>query len=154
MQKHGFAEADGEAILSAMNAMLLASEMPAHPDDPTLQSEHMAAMDLAKPEEATHVATASGDWSSASTWQGGRIPDQGSRVLIPEAHSVTLDRELASELEWLRLNGELRFATDRDTELSVDTLSLPLVVDWRSARRNNRFSRMCKRGSCSPIVGL
>ena len=122
MQKHGFAEADGEAILSAMNAMLLASEMPAHPDDPTLQSEHMAAMDLAKPEEATHVATASGDWSSASTWQGGRIPDQGSRVLIPEAHSVTLDRELASELEWLRLNGELRFATDRDTELRVDTL--------------------------------
>ena len=105
-----------------MNAMLLASEMPAHPDDPTLQSEHMAAMDLAKPEEATHVATASGDWSSASTWQGGRIPDQGSRVLIPEAHSVTLDRELASELEWLRLNGELRFATDRDTELRVDTL--------------------------------
>ena len=102
--------------------MLLASEMPAHPDNPTLQREHMAAMDLAKPEQASHVAVASGDWSSASTWQGGRIPDQGSQVLIPEGMIVRLDGEVSSSLEWLRVNGELRFATDRDTELRVDTL--------------------------------
>ena len=82
-----------------MNAMLLASEMPAHPDDPTLQREHMAAMDLAKPEQASHVAVASGDWSSASTWQGGRIPDQGSQVLIPEGMIVRLDGEVSSSLE-------------------------------------------------------
>ena len=105
-----------------MNEMLLASEMPAHPDDPTLQREHMAAMDLAKPEQASHVAVASGDWFSVSTWQGGRIPDQGSQVLIPEGMIVRLDGEVSSSLEWLRVNGELRFATDRDTELRVDTL--------------------------------
>ena len=29
---------------------------------------------------------------------------------------------MTSSLEWLRVNGELRFATDRDTELRVDTL--------------------------------
>ena len=61
---------DGVVVLNAMNAMLPASEMPAHPSSPTLQSEHMAAMDLAPPQNATHVAAASGDWSSPSTWQG------------------------------------------------------------------------------------
>ena len=35
---------------------------------------------------------------------------------------LTLDSELTSSLKWLRVNGELRFATDRDTELRVDTL--------------------------------
>ena len=81
----------------------------------------MAAMDLAKPSKPA-MLPASGDWSSASTWQGGRIPDQGSQVLIPEGMIVRLDGEVSSSLEWLRVNGELRFATDRDTELRVDTL--------------------------------
>ena len=116
------ADGDGVVVLNAMNAMLPASEMPAHPSSPTLQSEHMAAMDLAPPQNATHVAAASGDWSSPSTWQGGRIPDEGSRVLIPEGVVLTLDSELTSSLKWLRVNGELRFAIDRDTELRVDTL--------------------------------
>ena len=116
------ADGDGVDVLNAMNAMLPASEMPAHPSSPTLQSEHMAAMDLAPPQNATHVAAASGDWSSPSTWQAGRIPDEGSRVLIPEGVVLTLDSELTSSLKWLRVNGELRFATDRDTELRVDTL--------------------------------
>ena len=116
------ADGDGVDVLNAMNAMLPASEMPAHPSSPTLQSEHMAAMDLAPPQNATHVAAASGDWSSPSTWQAGRIPDEGSRVLIPEGVVLTLDSELTSSLKWLRVNGELRFAIDRDTELRVDTL--------------------------------
>ena len=116
------ADGDGVVVLNAMNAMLPASDMPAHPSSPTLQSEHMAAMDLAPPQNATHVAAASGDWSSPSTWQAGRIPDEGSRVLIPEGVVLTLDSELTSSLKWLRVNGELRFATDRDTELRVDTL--------------------------------
>ena len=109
-------------MLIPMETLQGAPEMSVHPGNPTLQSEHKAAMDLAKSEEATHIATASGDWSSASTWQGGRIPDQGSRVLIPEGMAVMVDGELTSELAWLRLNGELRFATNRDTELRVDTL--------------------------------
>ena len=122
MLSKALADGDGVVVLNAMNAMLPASEMPAHPSSPTLQSEHMAAMDLAPPQNATHVAAASGDWSSPSTWQGGRIPDEGSRVLIPEGVVLTLDSELTSSLKWLRVNGELRFAIDRDTELRVDTL--------------------------------
>ena len=45
------ADGDGVDVLNAMNAMLPASEMPAHPSSPTLQSEHMAAMDLAPPQK-------------------------------------------------------------------------------------------------------
>ena len=116
------ADGDGVVFLNAMNGMLPASEMAAHPSSPTLQREHMAAMDLAPPQNATHVAASSGDWSSPSTWQGGRIPDEGSRVLIPDGVVLTLDGEMTSSLKWLRVNGELRFATDRDTELRVDTL--------------------------------
>ena len=115
-------DGDDVVVANAMNAMLPASEMPAHPNSPTLQSEHLAAMDLAPPENATDVAAISGNWSSPSTWQRGRVPDEGSRVLVPEGVVLTLDGELTPSLKWLRVNGELRFATDRDTELRVDTL--------------------------------
>ena len=100
----------------------VSSEGLAHPSNPTLQSEHSAAMDLADPAEATHVAVASGDWLSPDTWSGGVIPGSGSRVLIPENFSVEVSAELDSPLEWVRVNGVLRFADSQNTSLKLGTL--------------------------------
>ena len=79
-------------------------------------------MDLADPAVATHVAVASGDWLSPDTWRDGAIPGTGSRVLVPDGFSVEVSAELEPSLEWVRVNGELRFAADRNTTLKLGTL--------------------------------
>ena len=97
-------------------------EKLAHPDNPVLQGEHDAALKLVPEVQATHVAVSGGAWSSTDTWRDGRIPESGSRVLIPEGISVDVDDQFTASLDWIRINGELHFATTVDTELRVDTL--------------------------------
>ena len=94
----------------------------AHPDNPVLQGEHDAALHLVPEVQATHVAVAAGGWSSRATWRDGQIPQAGSRVLIPEGIAVEVNDQFTAALDWIRINGELRFSTTVDTELRVDTL--------------------------------
>ena len=105
-----------------MNEESASPAMNPHPGNPTLQAEHMAAMNLAAADAASHVAVASGPWSSPSTWRDGLMPDEGSRVLIPEGLTVEVDGAFRASLQWIRVNGTLRFATDVDTALKVDTV--------------------------------
>ncbi|MEM7526960.1 MAG: G8 domain-containing protein [Pseudomonadota bacterium] len=84
---------------------------------------HMGpAMALVPLDAVTHRAIASGNWSDPNTWEGGRVPTEGARVWIPENLTVTVDERLAPEIKTIRADGTLSFATDRDTELKVDTL--------------------------------
>ena len=89
----------------------------AHPDNPVLQGEHYAALHLVPEVQATHVAVAAGGWSSRATWRDGQIFQSGSRVLIPEGIAVEVDDQFTAALDWIRINGELRFSTTVDTEL-------------------------------------
>ena len=105
-----------------MNGDLLMLTTHAHPENPVLQAEHVAAMSLAAVDQATHIAVASGPWTSPDTWKGRHIPKQGSRVLIPAELQVEIATELQPALEWVRVNGELSFAANANTALKVDTL--------------------------------
>ncbi|MEO0530089.1 MAG: G8 domain-containing protein, partial [Planctomycetota bacterium] len=67
-------------------------------------------------------AITSGPWSDASTWASGQIPDTGARVLVPDSVMVTLDVAASDRLDWLRIDGHLRFATDAVTRLEVETI--------------------------------
>ena len=86
-------------------------EMMMHP-------EHMAAMKLVPSDQADHVAT-SGNWSEI--W-GQDAPTSGDEVLIPKGVTVTVDGQFDAELDWIRVDGTLKFATDRDTALRVETI--------------------------------
>ncbi len=83
--------------------------------------EHMAVFDLVKESAVTHTAVQDGDWSDASTW-GGSLPNSEARVLIPAGITVTVDSINTTLLRTIRVDGILKFATDADTELHVDTL--------------------------------
>ena len=77
--------------------------------------------DFAAPELATHTAVASGRWSESSTW-GGDTPGFNAVVLIPEGITVTLESELDTDLDRVRIDGTLAFSQQHNTRLQVGTI--------------------------------
>ena len=72
-------------------------------------------------DDATHIAIDSGEWSNPAIWSDGIVPSTDALVLIDEGFSVTVDGVFTDRLAGVRVCGELRFATDRNTQLTVDT---------------------------------
>ena len=70
----------------------------------------------------------SGAWSSADTWEGGKVPAASADVLIRVGHRVVYDVKPAGKtqpaLRSVHVAGSLVFADDRSTELEVGLLVL------------------------------
>lgn len=96
-------------------------EHMAHLDDPSKHREHMALFDLVPHEDATHVAFKDGSWFDPSTWAGGVIPGDDARVVIPKGITVDYDGVSDADLFTLRVDGQLDFATDQNTQMVIDT---------------------------------
>jgi hypothetical protein len=79
------------------------------------------ALALVDPAAATHVAVASGPWSSPSTWLNNRLPAESSSVVVPAGIEVVVDGRFETPLYWLRADGTVRFDTAVDTRLTVET---------------------------------
>lgn len=107
-----------DVYVAAVRAQL---ESGAHMDDASKSTEHAALLDLVPRSGATHVAVSSGDWFDPNTWHEGRIPTDGAQVLIPEGVNVSYDGQSDADLFTLRVDGDLSFATDRDTRMVIDT---------------------------------
>lgn len=69
----------------------------------------------------TVTAVRSGAWSDGGTW-GGAVPREGARVAIPAGVVVTVDREVTTAYDWVRVDGTLRFQPDVSTLLLVETV--------------------------------
>jgi hypothetical protein len=66
----------------------------------------------------------SGPWSAAATWEGGKTPGDGTKVLIRPGHVVTYDVASDAVIRTLQVGGTLSFARDRDTLLNVGILRI------------------------------
>jgi len=86
------------------------------------RAERDAILNLVEESAVTHTAINDGDWDDPNTWEGGRIPDDDARVQIPEGITVTYDSTSDASIFSIRVDGDLEFATDQDTSLTVDTL--------------------------------
>ena len=82
----------------------------------------MAIEKLISTTSVTHTAIRSGAWSNAKTWKGGRIPGKGAAVLIQKGTTVTYDQVSEDDIRTIAVRGNLRFATDKNTQLRVETL--------------------------------
>ncbi len=71
--------------------------------------------------EVTHTAIASGLWSDAENWDNG-LPAEGSRVMIPEGVEITISSVMSTRIRTIRLEGQLLFAPDANTELLVESI--------------------------------
>jgi hypothetical protein len=95
----------------------------AHPGDPVKQEEHSALFELVDDCEATHRAVADGAWGDPKTWDKKTVPSTGARVVIPVKRTVTVaGRHDQARLDWLRVDGTLRFDPKAETGLKVVTL--------------------------------
>ncbi|MDA1053417.1 MAG: Ig-like domain-containing protein [Planctomycetota bacterium] len=84
--------------------------------------EKEAVFDLVRHEDATSIVVQDGAWSDPATWLDGEVPADGAKVLITEDRTVVYDVVSDVRIDTLRVDGTLRFATDVDTKLVVDTL--------------------------------
>jgi hypothetical protein len=97
--------------------------------DPAMQAEHDALMALIPASGTganapTHYVAAnvsSGNWSSAGTWSTGTVPDANSIVYIAPGKTVTVNTTTAAAKR-VRADGTLRFQSNVNTQLSVDTI--------------------------------
>src|SRR5262245_60608133 len=62
----------------------LESRLMLHAGPPPLGDEHAYFESLLPEDHASHVAVRNGNWSDRSTWQGGILPSDHAKVLIPE----------------------------------------------------------------------
>lgn len=61
----------------------------------------------------------SGPWSAAETWDQGRVPKAGDRVVVRPGHRVTYDAASEDVIRLVQVAGVLDFARDRDTRLEA-----------------------------------
>ncbi|MEM9137552.1 MAG: G8 domain-containing protein, partial [Cyanobacteria bacterium P01_F01_bin.42] len=86
-------------------------------------NEHSAGalMALVPSRQATHRAVRNGAWNDPATWSSRQVPGGGDKVFIPAGRTVSYNRDSSEALQWVRVDGRLRFATARDTKLTLDT---------------------------------
>ncbi|WP_299489972.1 G8 domain-containing protein [Acaryochloris sp. IP29b_bin.137] len=92
-----------------------------HPDQPGLHAEHSALLDLVPHAQVTHKAIHNGSWFDPNTWEGGQIPGDDAKVLIPTGLHIAYDQESTARIDTLRVDGTLQFAADQNTQLLIDT---------------------------------
>jgi hypothetical protein len=71
----------------------------------------------------------SGPWSAPDTWEGGKVPAAGARVLIRTGHAVVYDRNAEEAVRSVSIAGVLAFAPDRDTRLDVGLIRIQAGED-------------------------
>ena len=98
--------------LSILLALLLLLPAPAPSGSPVLRSAQ------------------NGPWSAGSTWEGGKAPAEGARVLIRAGHRVVYDVQAPHVIRGINVAGTLVFATDQDTLLSVGLLKIQAGDDY------------------------
>ncbi|MEM7118839.1 MAG: Ig-like domain-containing protein [Chloroflexota bacterium] len=109
-------------ILLIRVVTLVAQADPPHLDDSVKQAEHLAMLALVEAVDATQTAVSSGDWTNPATWASGIVPTTGDIIYIPNGITVTVDDILPDPVAGVRVDGELAFAHDTNTSITLDTL--------------------------------
>ncbi len=66
----------------------------------------------------------SGDWSASETWEPGRVPQAGDRVVIRSGHRVVYDVSSEAVIRLVQVAGTLEFARDRPTRLEAGLIAV------------------------------
>jgi hypothetical protein len=66
----------------------------------------------------------SGTWSASTTWEKGKVPEAGDKILVRQGHVVVYDINSDQALRSIHIAGTLKFARDRNTRLDVGLIKI------------------------------
>jgi G8 domain len=92
------------------------------PETDQMMQDDLALMQLVPVMNATNTAIADGNWSDPNTWMNKQVPAAGANVWIMPGRTVTVDQQFTTAVNWVRVNGSLRFNPHTNTQLRVDTI--------------------------------
>ncbi|WP_197527586.1 G8 domain-containing protein [Posidoniimonas polymericola] len=118
----GFELIDSIDTIVDQQANEQAASMAAHMADPSKLREHLALFQLVRYQDVTTMAVRSGSWFDPTVWSDGVVPAAGARVLVPFGTQLVVDGVSKADLATVRVDGELRYATEVDTQLRVETM--------------------------------
>ena len=110
--------AEVKAFVAAIRA---GTDVNVHDHDSPLHGEHMMAMQLVDPAEASHIAISHGSWFDPDNWHNGEVPGDDANVVIPQGVYMEYDEQSDDRIFTLRVDGHLEFANDVDSKMVVDT---------------------------------
>lgn len=96
------------------------------------------------------VTARSGNWSAAETWEGGKIPGSGAKVLIQRNHVVVYDRDSDEVIRGIQVAGTLTFAKDRNTRLDVGLIRIENINEYSE----DGFDCSHATGGAGPAAGV
>src|SRR4051794_15863031 len=65
-----------------------------------------------------------GAWSVGATWEGGKVPAAGSKVLIRPGHRIIYDANSDETIRAVYVGGALSFDPAKDTKLTVGLIKI------------------------------
>jgi hypothetical protein len=138
----------GSRILTLRTpAQPAAHEHLAHPGDPVKQEEHSALFALVDDGRATHKAVADGTWGDPKTWDKKTVPGTGARAVIPKGRTVTVAaKHDRARVDWVRVDGRLRFDPKVNTALKVVTLvgNVQSTIEIGTAKRRVQGGKVAR----------
>jgi len=78
----------------------------------------------AEPKPAVVQSAKDGLWSNSATWQGGKVPAAGDRVLIRTGHRVVFDGTSNGVIRGIAVAGTLSFDPTKTTKLDVGLIKV------------------------------
>jgi hypothetical protein len=66
----------------------------------------------------------SGAWSAKETWDAGRVPRAGDRVVVRAGHQVGYDVDAKDVIRLVQIAGTLEFVRDRNTRLEAGLITI------------------------------
>jgi hypothetical protein len=91
------------------------------------------ALAAAAPGQAADLirSAQSGPWSAGATWESGKVPAAGDRVLIRAGHEITYDVKSDAPIRFVHIAGTLSFAPDKDTRLVTGLIRIEASEEAR-----------------------
>ena len=106
-----------------------------HEMDPRTHAEMLRALGLVKDEDATFILTANANLSDLIA-QG--FVQENTKLVVAEGWTLNIDTVSDVKVEWIRVDGALKFSTDRDTKLNVGTLVVHHIRSLNIGSLNDR----------------
>ncbi len=87
-----------------------------------VMADHQAALDLVPISAVNRQVVQNGFWSDPATWSNGILPKNGDNIYVPSDMSLIVDIESNLSYNTARVDGIIKFATDQNVSIKLDTL--------------------------------